>query len=197
MPDLNLLTIPTRAELDVLASHTPVHTYSPADVTRFLRALRTRYPDSRLVTSTPVDLIETSCHTHTRVRIQGHIAILEHPDQPTDTVHYLLHLLGGPTGSEGFSLTDDYRFEHASHAGWSACAGTPGRLNACYVTPDSMTRVVHDFLHAYLQGPIVTFPPPFTTEERQRHREAVRLQFLSELRRSRDQLTASDSSQLN
>lgn len=176
------LSIPTAVEVHRLLHQLPVHEYSAYEVSLFLRQLQESYPNSQLLVSQFVDLIETSCHTGTRSRIVGAIAILERLDYPNPNRRYLLWLLGGPTGQESFYLPDASMSIGWSNSGWSACAGTPGRCNACYVVPSSMHAVGAQFLHALLHGPSVTFPAPLTEKERRVRAGTARLLSLAFLR---------------
>ncbi len=178
------LTIPTDTEIQTLLFSEPIHSYSPEEVERFLRDLWTEYPTSRLMVSSPAALIETSATTGRRSLIEGHIAILERTDETSESTRYLLQLLGGPD-YESFYIHDRYRFAAMGQSGWSACAGTVGVLNACFVLPDSMQSAYDAFTRAYLEGPCVSYPRPLTETERLARQELAKLLFLANLRRSR------------
>ncbi len=184
MPPYPALTLPTATDIEALLLQPPHHSYEAEEIDRFLRDLHETHPHSRLLVSCPAILIETHASTGARVLLHGHIAIIEQLDTPDDASHYMLQLLGGPTGYESFYLTDTLRFAECGQSGWSACAGTPGRWNACYVLPASMKHAYEEFAHASLQGPQVTYPAPLTDEERRAQQEHARLRFLASLKRS-------------
>jgi hypothetical protein len=180
------MTLPTTDDITRVLQSSPIHTYSPDDVSRYLRQLHGTYPNSQLIVSVPVDIVETSCHDGSRHHIRGHIAIIEQLDATREDGRFLLDLLGGTTGHEGFYLPSTYAYLDWGQSGWSACAGTPGSWNASYVPPNSMMAVGVQFLPRFLSGERISFPPPLTQEERTERLEAARRRFLSGLRRQQD-----------
>lgn len=178
------LTIPTPDVVQLLLQLSATHHFTDSEIERFLRTLHETYPHSRLLVSTPVILIHTNAHTGIRQWSHGHIAIIEHLAHTDENSQYLLQLLGGPTGYESFYIRDFEHFAKIYSAGWSACAGTPGRWNACYVPPASMLTVYQTFFRAYLQGPQAHYPTPLTDMERADRLQQARQGFLASLRQS-------------
>lgn len=178
------LTIPTPEALTLILQQTATHPCTDSEIDRFLRMLHETYPQSRLLVSTPVILIHTNAYTGRRHWSHGHIAILERLDVRDLTTQYLLQLLGGPTGYESFYVSDFERFAESRCTGWSACAGTPGRWNACYVPPSSMDTVYQTFFRAYLQGPQADYPAPLSDAERANRLLQAQQGFLASLRRA-------------
>lgn len=55
-----------------------------------------------------------------------------------DPERRVVSMRGGPTGYESFYL-DDY-LKRPTRNGWTACAGTPGRWDRCFVPQAEMQR---------------------------------------------------------
>ena len=182
MPRPIVMTVPNDDELRQLLQQSLPYRCEQDDVERFLRRLHGQYPESRLLVSVPVTLIETSCGTGARTPQRGHIAIIERTDVRDDRHRYLLSLLGGPTGHESFYVPPSYVYTDWGKSGWSACAGTPGRWNACYVPPASMMAVGVAFLPAVLGTPSVTYPSPLTPAEQDARLLAAKERFMAGLR---------------
>jgi hypothetical protein len=59
-------------------------------------------------------------------------------------------LIGGPTGYESFLVEPDRgkywddMMEWITTRGWNACAGTPGRWDRLWISPEEMLRVLKD-----------------------------------------------------
>jgi hypothetical protein len=143
------------------------------------------FPESRLLVSSEATLITTDAWSGERIHQHGQITIIERLNETSETYRYLLNLLGGPTGYESFYITDTNRFAEMGRTGWSACAGTPGKWNACFVTPLSMKTAFDEFFRAYLQGPRIAYPVSPSPDESRYRLEEAKERFIQSLRLKR------------
>lgn len=59
---------------------------------------------------------------------------------------FILQLIGGPTGYEGFIIDDDMKnLEEMAEKGWTACMGTKERWDKLVIEADEMQKILNAF----------------------------------------------------